>query len=441
MKTPNLSEETHDQKKKGYQDKDDPDMHILHRTRSGRCVKTNTAEEAKRHRQEQIANLKQILKKSESERTLDEVATLESLDHLVKHIENCRSRRSLTQSHHEIKVDEASDLESKCAELARLIAQRKGQCVVYTGAGMSTSASIPDYRGPNGLWTMLAKGVKVAPPDFALVQPTYSHMALKSMVDLGIVSHVVSQNCDGLHLRSGLDRDHLSELHGNCFIEFCLKCYQEYARLFDVTERSSFRKHTTGRYCKSCSDSDNNTQELRDSIIHFGERLRDGSPYNWDLAKESLQNARLIICFGSSLKVLKHYQCLWPKKKSNIDICIVNIQWTPKDSQALIKINGYTDDVFERLIRILNTNHAINVPVNSFDPLHDPLLQIAVDLDENEIETTTRSMLNKKSDKSQIKVSSNSSQENGWYHRSFSKKDKKPSQSKKSVNCDLTTDS
>ena len=58
-----------------------------------------------------------------------------------------------------------------------------------------SSASIPDYRGPNGLWTMLERGVKIQFPDFALVEPTYSHMALSSLMNLGLVKHVVSQNC------------------------------------------------------------------------------------------------------------------------------------------------------------------------------------------------------------------------------------------------------
>ncbi|MEQ2200179.1 hypothetical protein XENOCAPTIV_024397, partial [Xenoophorus captivus] len=58
------------------------------------------------------------------------------------------------------------------------------------------AASIPDYRGPNGVWTQLQRG--------------------------RTVKHVVSQNCDGLHLRSGLPREALSELHGNMFIEVTL---------------------------------------------------------------------------------------------------------------------------------------------------------------------------------------------------------------------------
>lgn len=114
---------------------------------------------------------------------------------------------------------------------------------------------------------MLAKGVKPACPDFARVQPTYAHMALAALVRRGLVKHVVSQNCDGLHVRSSLERAKLSELHGNCFVELCIECDREYVRLFDVTEASAFRKHATSRLCPTCR------QPLRDSIIHFGEKF------------------------------------------------------------------------------------------------------------------------------------------------------------------------
>lgn len=125
---------------------------------------------------------------------------------------------------------------------------------------MSTSASIPDYRGPNGIWTKLEKGQEVTVEiELAKCKPTLGHMALSKLVKEELVMHVVSQNCDGLHLRSGIDQDSLSELHGNryhttatlttsnlndcSFIEVCSDCrpHVEVIRSFDVTGGSKYR--------------------------------------------------------------------------------------------------------------------------------------------------------------------------------------------------------
>ena len=62
------------------------------------------------------------------------------------------------------------------------------------------------------------------------MQPTKSHMAISKLVDLDKVKFVVSQNIDGLHLRSGLARNKLAELHGNMFVERCNTCKRIFVR-------------------------------------------------------------------------------------------------------------------------------------------------------------------------------------------------------------------
>ena len=92
---------------------------------------------------------------------------------------------------------------------------------------LTSAVCLQFCRGPNGVWTCLDQGRAIQTCDLAQAEPTYTHMSLFTLFKKGKLKHIVSQNCDGLHLRSGIPRYALSEVHGNMFIEvsFSRKSY------------------------------------------------------------------------------------------------------------------------------------------------------------------------------------------------------------------------
>ncbi|KAM6395861.1 NAD-dependent protein deacylase sirtuin-6 isoform 2-T2 [Rhynochetos jubatus] len=170
--------------------------------------------------------------------------------------------------------DPPEEVERKVRELADLI-RSSSNVVFHTGAGISTSSGIPDFRGPNGVWTMEEKGLSPKfDTTFENARPSKTHMALLGLQRVGILKFLVSQNVDGLHVRSGFPRDKLAELHGNMFVEECVKCGKQYVR--DAVVGSMGLK-PTGRLCsvtkarglRACRG------KLRDTILDWEDSLPD----------------------------------------------------------------------------------------------------------------------------------------------------------------------
>ena len=237
----------------------------------------------------------------------------------------------------------SSTLNEKLDQLADWIRESRST-VVFTGAGISTSAGIGDFRGPQGAWTRRAKGLaplRGTPTTKAV--PTLTHMGIVSLVEEGLVTRVVSQNCDGVHIRSGLSHDSISELHGNSNIEYCIECGQKYLRDFACRRVVRGRDHYTGRHCvrNECGG------RLWDSTIDFGQNLPEEP-----LAKAyaASQDADLHIVFGSSLTVSP--ACDMPRitKETGGRLVIVNLQKTPLSNMADAHIFAKTDLVMAGIL-------------------------------------------------------------------------------------------
>ena len=87
--------------------------------------------------------------------------------------------------------------------------------VFFTGAGISTESGLPDFRGPDGLWTRKDKGLPPKPMSrpWDSVEPNNGHLALVALQKLEKLKFLISQNVDNLHLKSGIPPELLAELH------------------------------------------------------------------------------------------------------------------------------------------------------------------------------------------------------------------------------------
>ena len=245
--------------------------------------------------------------------------------------------------------DTKRTLAVKLKKLVELVKESK-HTVVLTGAGISTSAGIPDFRGPHGIWTAEEESAQSfsfpqkkrkrskAPPivlnDFSQAQPTLTHRAIVKLVKLGQVRYCITQNVDGLHRRSGLTRDNHSVLHGCVFTEICESCRTEHFRDYDVGGMS-FQK--TGRYCESCGGA------LRDILLDWEDELPEA---DLERAMEQCEKADLVICLGTSLRIEPAGSLPTYAKK----FVVVNLQETPYDEEATLVVRATVDDVMNEVM-------------------------------------------------------------------------------------------
>ncbi|XP_051769140.1 NAD-dependent protein deacetylase sirtuin-6 [Ctenopharyngodon idella] len=245
--------------------------------------------------------------------------------------------------------DSPEELKTKVETLAQWIKESQ-YMVVHSGAGISTSTGIPDFRGPKGVWTMEERGeTPHFNTTFEDARPSVTHMALLQLQRAGHLKYLISQNVDGLHLRSGFPRDRLSELHGNMFVEECEKCGKQYVR---DTVIGVMGLKPTGRNCevtrsrglRSCRG------KLISTILDWEDSLPDR---DLNRADEACRRADLALTLGTSLQIKPSGDLPLLTKRTGGKVVIVNLQPTKHDKHAHLLIHGYVDEVMSQLMKLL----------------------------------------------------------------------------------------
>ena len=229
-----------------------------------------------------------------------------------------------------------SNLKQRIELLAGWIAQAKHP-VFFTGAGISTESGLPDFRGPDGVWTRRDEGRGLDPVEFdwANVRPNASHLALFELQEMGKLDFLISQNVDNLHLESGIRPELIAELHGNIYKLQCKSCGFKCDNFPDLIT------------CPMCEG------RLASSVVDFGDSLpkNDLSEAEW-----RSQQSDLFVVVGSSLVVHPAASMPGVAVKAGAKLVIINQGVTPLDGQCQLRFEEAIEEVLPPVISELRSS-------------------------------------------------------------------------------------
>ena len=235
------------------------------------------------------------------------------------------------------------EIEEKIDLAAKWIAESE-RLVIFTGAGISTGSGLPDYRGPDGVWTRRDQGLPPPQsPPWDQVKPNPNHYAIVELMEMRKLDYLISQNVDGLHAKSGIPFDIFSELHGNLYFMKCLSCNKK--MLFEEVgwDKSKwgpgYRTHPVREGQPTCPFCEG---RIISSIVNFGDPLPS------DELEESMirsQNSDVFFVIGSSLVVTPAANMPGIAKQNGAKLIILNKGDTPYDHVADIRFDNLIEEV------------------------------------------------------------------------------------------------
>ncbi|MGW0231691.1 SIR2 family NAD-dependent protein deacylase [Actinopolymorpha singaporensis] len=230
-----------------------------------------------------------------------------------------------------------------------------GAVTVLTGAGISTDSGIPDFRGPNGVWTREPRAERLSTLEDYLADPEVraeawrrrldhpawsarpnpAHEALVRLEEADLVAAVVTQNIDGLHQRAGSRR--VIEIHGTIWWVTCVECGLR-TPMRDVLARVEAGE--ADPRCLSCGGIQ------KSATISFGEALDRAVLL---AAQEAARACDLLLAIGTSLQVHPAAGLCDVALRAGARLVVVNAQPTPYDEVACAVLRTPIGEVLPRL--------------------------------------------------------------------------------------------
>jgi NAD-dependent deacetylase len=241
---------------------------------------------------------------------------------------------------------------------ARRLVDAAERVVVLTGAGISTESGIPDFRGPQGVWTRDPQAEKmatiqhyVADPEVRkrawqsrlhspawTAEPNAGHRALVVLERRGKLHTLITQNVDGLHAKAGSDPARIVEIHGTMREVVCLSC-DERAPMERALAR--VRAGEADPPCRSCGGI------LKSATISFGQGL-----VREDLmrAQRAAETCDLLLAVGTTLAVFPIAGVVPVAKEAGARLVILNAEPTAMDDLADTVLRGSIGQILPRLV-------------------------------------------------------------------------------------------
>jgi NAD-dependent deacetylase len=248
-------------------------------------------------------------------------------------------------------------------ERARAVVAAGTTITVLTGAGISTDSGIPDFRGPNGVWTKNPAAEKMATLQVYLedadirrkawrdrlvsptwgAQPNRGHEALVALERRGVLHTVVTQNIDGLHHAAGSDPAKVVEIHGTMRAVMCMSCDTR-TPMPDVLER--VRRGEEDPHCTEERGAGSCGGILKSATISFGQNLVAADLLR---AERAAQECDVFLAVGSTLAVYPAAGLVPTARLAGARVVIVNAEPTEYDGLAEAVVRASISDALPYL--------------------------------------------------------------------------------------------